>query len=71
MSHFAVALNCLLLLTADSPELKVVTEYNVAVPMRDGVVLRANVFDPTAEAPIPSWSCALPTENATADSTAT
>ena len=53
MSHFAVALNCLLLLTADSPELKVVTEYNVAVPMRDGVVLRANVFRPDRGGPYP------------------
>jgi putative CocE/NonD family hydrolase len=33
--------------------LKVVTERNVAVPMRDGVVLRANVFRPDRGGPYP------------------
>ncbi len=36
-----------------SPPLKVLTERNVAVPMRDGVVLRANVFRPDRGGPYP------------------
>ncbi len=53
MSHLAIALNCLVLLAADSPELTVVTERDVAVTMRDGVVLRANVFRPDRGGPYP------------------
>ncbi len=53
MSHLVIALNCLVLLAADSPELKVIAEQDVAVPMRDGVVLRANVFRPDRGGPYP------------------
>ena len=49
--QFALVLNCLLLLGADSPELNVIAEHNVTVPMRDAVVLRANVFRPDRGGP--------------------
>ena len=53
MTHFAIALNCLLLFAADSPDVKVTAERDVAVPMRDGIVLRANVFRPDRGEPCP------------------
>ena len=53
MKQLAIVLNCLLLLGADGPELKVSAEHDVDVPMRDGVVLRANVFRPDRGGPYP------------------
>lgn len=53
MSHLAFVLNCLVLLSAESPDLKVIAERDVAVPMRDGVILRANVFRPDRGGPYP------------------
>jgi uncharacterized protein len=52
MNHLVILLNCLLL-AADSPELNVIAERNVPVTMRDGVVLRANVFRPDHGGPYP------------------
>lgn len=53
MTNFALVLNCLLLLSADNADLQVIAQPNVAVPMRDGVVLRANVFRPDHGGPYP------------------
>jgi uncharacterized protein len=35
-------------------------DFNVAVPMRDGVSLRANIFRPLAEGPFPVLVCRMP-----------
>ena len=50
-----ITLSLCLVLTADAKaeELKVVTERNVDVPMRDGVILRANVHRPDRGGPYP------------------
>ncbi|MCB9874406.1 MAG: CocE/NonD family hydrolase [Planctomycetaceae bacterium] len=47
-----VIANCAALAVADEPIL-VITERDVAVPMRDGVILRANVFRPDRGGPYP------------------
>lgn len=39
---------------------RMVLERNVPVPMRDGVVLRANVYRPETDAPVPALLCRLP-----------
>lgn len=52
MSPIAFALTCLLAL-GQTEDLKVHTETNVAVPMRDGVVLRADVHRPDRGGPYP------------------
>ncbi len=39
--------------TEGAGALGIITETDVAVPMRDGVVLRANVFRPDGEGPYP------------------
>ncbi len=50
---FALTLGCLAVAPLSAEPLKVVTERDVAVPMRDGVVLRANVFRPATGGPYP------------------
>lgn len=42
------------------PPPDLVVERDVAVPMRDGVVLRANVFRPPGDEPVPALLCAHP-----------
>ncbi len=37
-----------------TPAAEVVVERNVAVPMRDGVILRADVYRPATDAPVPA-----------------
>lgn len=39
--------------SSDSEEIKVVVERNVPVPMRDGTILRANVYRPDRGGPYP------------------
>ena len=46
-------LSCVLVVDVKSPEPGVLVERNVAVKMRDGVVLRANVFRPDRGGPYP------------------
>ena len=53
LSSHAIVLTLGLLFGAASEELAVVVERNVAVPMRDGVVLRADVFRPDHGGPYP------------------
>ena len=53
MRHFAVSIACLILFSAAGPPVRVEVQRNVAVPMRDGVVLRANVFRPNRGGPYP------------------
>jgi putative CocE/NonD family hydrolase len=53
LSTHALVLLFGLVVGADASELGVVVERNVAVPMRDGVVLRADVFRPDHGGPYP------------------
>ncbi len=53
MSHLLLTLCCTMLLAAEGGDLEVQVEHNVAVTMRDGVVLRANVFRPDRGGPYP------------------
>ncbi len=52
MNHLIISLTCLVC-PAQTGDLQVRTETNVAVPMRDGVVLRADVHRPDRGGPYP------------------
>ena len=53
MSTCSVIVGLLALLASEPKELGVLVERDVAVPMRDGVILRANVFRPDRGGPYP------------------
>ncbi len=53
MNAVTISVLCAMLSAADGVELKVQTQLNVAVPMRDGVILRADVFQPDSGGPYP------------------
>jgi len=53
MKSFALLTCCTLLVGAGSPKMKVTVERNVPVKMRDGVVLRADVYRPDRGGPYP------------------